>query len=330
MKDIMEMFNSQLLHEVRRDAIKKSQGKVDDERIFQMISYMKLLKQTAYKQGILALEVIAEDIKETASFRFLFGDKIYSTVIYYLDYLCIDDVTETLTARYWAENLHEEDALMYYMLIFTLLKITSDINGHVLEGYLTACISEKKAKKYHDRYKEKFDKEAEKLYNFHFGERGETIFDRQKAEAVLRMKKIGISDDVIKKLEEKNSKSQSLPPYGDCFPIECGKRAGFMSELEWNDKIYIYFTIHSKTSVGDIDVYLYVGSSEELWEKERADTGCSRTTAYIHFCNAPEKSAYGIAEFELTPAGGLLYRGRADILKIKETSDGTEESEQSE
>lgn len=128
--------------------------------------------------------------------------------------------------------------------------------------------------------------------------------ERKKAEAIARMKKIGIFPETIKQFEQEDLVSQSLPPVGACFWIE-GEQLERVKEFERQHNALVYFVIHSYTSIGEMESYLYVSDYEEEWETDRADLENGSTLAYVHNLDAPECSEFGSIGFAVTPAAGL-------------------------
>lgn len=59
-----------------------------------------------------------------------------------------EDVTEILTARYWVKRLQGEDALLYFMMIMSILRIQDGVSPYMLECLLTECIPDEAAEKY--------------------------------------------------------------------------------------------------------------------------------------------------------------------------------------
>ncbi len=128
--------------------------------------------------------------------------------------------------------------------------------------------------------------------------------EKKKAEAIARMKKIGIFPTTIKQFEKEDLVSQSLPPVGACFWIE-GEQLKRVREFEKKHNALVYFVIHSYTNIGEMESYLYVSDYEEEWEMDRRDLESSQTCAYVYNHDMPECSEFGSIGFALTPAAGL-------------------------
>ncbi|MDE7476511.1 MAG: hypothetical protein K2M91_00935 [Lachnospiraceae bacterium] len=130
--------NLPLLYEVRKDAIAKSKNVEHEERLFSMIYSMDLLTRIAGKEGLLALEEAAKEIPSEIGF---YQDMQFA-VSYVCDGLDAEDIIEILTARYWIKNLQGEDALLYFMMILSILRIQDNTTPYLLECLLKACLSD--------------------------------------------------------------------------------------------------------------------------------------------------------------------------------------------
>lgn len=132
--------------------------------------------------------------------------------------------------------------------------------------------------------------------------------EKKKAEAVERMKLIGIFPETITQFEKEGYISQSLPPVGACFWIE-GEQLQRIKEFEEKYNAVVYFVIHARyVFSGDemeMESYLYVSDYEEEWQTDREDLAEGQTLAYVQNLSWPDGSEFGTIGFELTPAAGL-------------------------
>ena len=132
-----------------------------------------------------------------------------------------------------------------------------------------------------------------------------------KEEAVFRMKKIGLPDEVITQFEENGVISRSCP--GGGYAPTDGEQQSFIKELEEVGHILIYFVIRSETGIGEIDSYLYVFDDEERWASERTELENGIADAYFHVHKAPRYSVFCTVGFEVT-AERIRCTGRTDVL----------------
>lgn len=158
MSVLRENKNLTLLYEVRKDAFEKIKDVHHGERPFPMIHHMELLVRTARKEGLLALEDAAKEIPAEIGFY----QDIQSAVSYVCGGLEGEDIIEILTARYWIKNLQGEDALLYFMMILSMIRIKDCVPPYLLECLLTACLPDDYAEKYKEYKKQHPSAEPEK------------------------------------------------------------------------------------------------------------------------------------------------------------------------
>ena len=125
-----------LLYEVRKDALAKAKGMEVDERFWCMIYHMGRMIQETQKEGLLALD---ERIKAVPA-QIGFGQDMQLAALYVCDALDAEVITEMLTARYWVKDLQGKDALLYFMMILSFLKIQDGSSRYVLENLLLAYL----------------------------------------------------------------------------------------------------------------------------------------------------------------------------------------------
>lgn len=151
MNGLEKNVNLPLLYEVRKDAFAKSGNVEQRERLFRMMHYMDTLARTARKEGLLALEEAAKGIPLETGF--------YQDIQFAVGCICdgmdAEDLTEILTARYWSRGLQGEDALLYFMMVLSVLRIQDCVSPYLLECLLKACLSDEAAEKYIE-YKKQF------------------------------------------------------------------------------------------------------------------------------------------------------------------------------
>lgn len=158
MSDLKKNINLPLLYEVRKDVFEKIKNVHCGERLFSMMHHMDLLVRTARKEGLLALEDAAKEIP--AEIRFY--QDIQSAVSYVCGGLEGEDIIEILTARYWIKNLQGEDALLYFMMILSVIRIQDGVPPYLLECLLIACLPDDAAEKYKEYKKQYPSAETEK------------------------------------------------------------------------------------------------------------------------------------------------------------------------
>ena len=88
----------------------------------------------------------------------------------------------------------------------------------------------------------------------------------QKAEALARMKMLGIFPETIKQFDREDKVSISEPPFGAFYWAE-GWDLDRIEQFEEDHNALVYLVIRSYTTHGKMDDYLYVSKYEEEWER---------------------------------------------------------------
>ena len=125
MNDLKKNINLPLLYEIRKDVFAKSRD---------------------------AVKEIPSEIG--------FYQDIQSAVFYICDGIQGEDVIEILSARYWIKNLRGEDALLYFMIILSIIRIQDCTPPHLLESLLMSCLPDGVAEKYTE-YKKQYQAERQ-------------------------------------------------------------------------------------------------------------------------------------------------------------------------
>lgn len=128
--------------------------------------------------------------------------------------------------------------------------------------------------------------------------------EAKKAEAIARMKLWGIFPGIRKQFEKEDLVSESAPPLGACYWLE-GEQLARVREFEEKNNALVYHVIHSFTSLGEMESYLYVSDYPEEWERDRADIKDGQQLAYVYNRDMPDCSEFGSIGVALTPAAGL-------------------------
>ena len=116
--------------------------------------------------------------------------------------------------------------------------------------------------------------------------------ERQKAEALARMKLLGIFPEAIKQFYRDGKVSISEPP--------------FIEQFEEDQNALVYLIIRSYTAYGKMDSYLYVSHNEDEWESDREDLRNRLPVAYTLNLDDPQLSELGYISIEKTVADGLV------------------------
>ena len=149
--------SSMLLYEARKDAFSKVKWEEPHERFFDMIHLMLELNNTARKEGLLALEEAAGKIP----LKTIFYQDVQSSLTFVVDGIDSEDVTELLTSHYFAKNLQGDNAMLYFLMIYAVIRIQSGTPQHLLECLLVACLPDGAAEQY-ETYKKQFPQESKR------------------------------------------------------------------------------------------------------------------------------------------------------------------------
>lgn len=128
--------------------------------------------------------------------------------------------------------------------------------------------------------------------------------EEKKKEAVARMKDWGIYAPIIKQFEKDDLVSESVPPLGACYWLN-EEQLARVREFEERYDALVYHVIHSYTSIGEMESYLYVSDYPEEWEKDREDIAVGRQLVYVVNKDMPDCSEFGSIGIMLTMAAGL-------------------------
>ena len=136
--------------------------------------------------------------------------------------------------------------------------------------------------------------------------------EKKKAEAIRRMKKLGIFNQTIKQFEKENLISVSEPPFGGLYWAEEDVLQRIREfEQEYNGLVFL--VVRSAMNIaGDImemDSYLFVSDYEEEWDMDNESIDDGYVFAYVYNRTAPFCSEMGSIVVERTSAGGLIRVG---------------------
>ena len=128
--------------------------------------------------------------------------------------------------------------------------------------------------------------------------------EKQLKEALQRIKALNLHPNVAKELEKEN-KLNASEHMGALFWLKEGEEE-VVRKIEDKYGILVYHCIRSHTEMGMMLSCLYVSSSEEEWEMERADLKEDRPIAYVYNASSPELSEFG--SIEICPLFGGVFR----------------------
>ena len=128
--------------------------------------------------------------------------------------------------------------------------------------------------------------------------------EQKKAEAVSRMKSLGIFPQTIRQFRDNGYVSISEPPFGAFYWAE-NEDLKRIRDFEDQHDALVYVVIRSYTNLGKMDSYLYVSDYDDEWERDREDLKHKEPLCYVYNHDMPDCSEFGCIGVEKTCAAGL-------------------------
>lgn len=130
--------------------------------------------------------------------------------------------------------------------------------------------------------------------------------EKKKAEAIERMKALGIFPQTIEQFKDEGFISISEPPFG-AFYWANDQDLERVRQFEAEYNALVYVGIRSYTTIGKLDSYLFVSDHANEWSLDRKnirEVG-DGLLAYVYNHDAPECSEMGYIGVARTAAAGL-------------------------
>lgn len=115
--------------------------------------------------------------------------------------------------------------------------------------------------------------------------------EKQKQEAIKRMRKLGIMEQPIKEFEEEGKLNLSEGP-GLLYWLDDDEQK-MVKEFEEGENGLVYHVIKQKTNIGLLYSLMYVSEYDEEWEMDNEDLGEGQALAYVVNKTMPDCSEYG-------------------------------------
>lgn len=126
----------------------------------------------------------------------------------------------------------------------------------------------------------------------------------KKAEAIKRMKAMGIISDAIKQFAEKNIVMVSEPPLGGLFWLD-DKEKKMVQDFEQEYNALVYLVVRSYTNIGKMDSLFYVSDYQSEWFMDDIDIDENYACVYVVNYDMPDCSELGIIQWK-SVGGGVL------------------------
>lgn len=128
----------------------------------------------------------------------------------------------------------------------------------------------------------------------------------KKAEAIARMKMLGIYPEAIDQFERKSLVCVSEPPFGTFFLVDEEDKK-HIQQFEEKYNALVFVVIRSYTVIGKMDSYLFVSDyRDEEWPMDRDKLRQGQTCAYVYNHDALDYSEFGTIGIAVTLSTGLL------------------------
>lgn len=117
--------------------------------------------------------------------------------------------------------------------------------------------------------------------------------ENKKAEAINRMKMLGLSKNCIKAFQDRDEVRLS-ETNGILTGLSKNKELRtYIENLEKTDKILVYHIIHTESRFGEMYSFLLVSDYEEEWESDRRNIKSNLLLSYVWNKDVPVYSEYG-------------------------------------
>lgn len=133
----------------------------------------------------------------------------------------------------------------------------------------------------------------------------ENFREKQKEEAVKRLKMFDIYEDAVKQFKENDTVMVSERPYGALYELAI-KEKGIVENFEKENDALVYLLTHTHTEFGELYEIFYVSKQEEEWERDREDIKDMYPFVYVYNADDEYSSEFGC--IGVTPRFGGLIR----------------------
>ena len=130
--------------------------------------------------------------------------------------------------------------------------------------------------------------------------------EKQKAEAALWLKLMGVREDVRREFEENGT--IMLCCSGEYQPVT-ETLAAEIRQFELEHDATVFLAVRMFTFYGELDALLFVNQYEEEWELMRSDIKEGYAFSYTINRDYPKCSEMGSIVFRTTEDGGIVREG---------------------
>lgn len=131
--------------------------------------------------------------------------------------------------------------------------------------------------------------------------------EEMRAEAVSRMKLMGVWDVAVQEFEAKARVFCSERPAGAFFDLN-EEQTKILQEVQEKGGL-VYMVLRVNTTIGLMDSFLYVSQHKEEWEMDREDIKDGLAFSWTHNYADPWCSEFGSIVWQMGIAGGPIRVG---------------------
>lgn len=128
--------------------------------------------------------------------------------------------------------------------------------------------------------------------------------EEQKAEAIHRMKCMGIIKDAIDQFVKEDIVMVCEPPIGGLYWLNDEEKE-VVRKFEEENEALVYLVVRSFTNLGKMDSIFYVSKYEEEWYMDRADIDENYALVYVVNHDMPDCSEFGTIAWKSIGSGVL-------------------------
>ena len=128
----------------------------------------------------------------------------------------------------------------------------------------------------------------------------------KKAEAIHRMRCMGIIKDAINQFDKEDIVMVCEPPIGGLYWLNDEEKK-MVQEFEQEHNALVYLVVRSFTNIGQMDNIFYVSDHEEEWYADRDDIAENLACVYVKNYDMPDCSEFGTIAYRGV-GGGILRR----------------------
>lgn len=130
--------------------------------------------------------------------------------------------------------------------------------------------------------------------------------EEQKAEAIHRMRCIGIIKDAINQFEKEDVVMVCEPPIGGLYLLNDEEKE-MVRKFEEENGALVYLVVRSFTNIGKMDNIFYVSKYKEEWAMDRDDIAENLALVYVVNYDMPDCSEFGTIRW-CGIGGGVLRK----------------------